>query len=580
MQNFSKFLVISCIVLLAIVVTPCVVSAATAPTFVGASGYSILGGAAITNTGATTVTGAVGVSPGSSIDGGITGGTQHSNDGSAIAAQADATAVYNSLNQTCDHGPVGPTDLAGAVLTPGVYCYSSSAQISVGGTLHLDALGDPNAVWIFKIGSTLTTISGASVVFDNVGSPCNVFWQVGSSATLGTTTHFVGNIIAAHDISLLTNATVDGRILARGVSADGTVALDTNTISGPTCTVAVPVNGVCGTASKAYPYTAISFGSDTLCLSGTQSLSPTFPASGHSVTWTCTGSNGGVTSGTCTASTANPPLMPSSGGGGGGTPIAPLIDVVKIPSPLALPAGPGLVKYTYTVSNIGVVPMSNVTVVDDSCSPLVKASGDTNPSAILQAKGVWVYTCSTTLSATHTNTVTATGWYGAVSAIDIANATVVVGSTIVPPLIHVTKVPSPLALKAGGGIVTYTEKVTNPGTVPLSSVSIIDDKCSSVAYVSGDTNGDSKLDVNETWTYTCKSNLTQTTTNTVTVTGQANGLIATDFAIVTVVVAAPGLPNTGFDANGQNTLLYGTILFAGLILISTSAILITRKRKI
>jgi uncharacterized repeat protein (TIGR01451 family) len=103
-----------------------------------------------------------------------------------------------------------------------------------------------------------------------------------------------------------------------------------------------------------------------------------------------------------------------------------------------------------------------------------------------------------------------------------------------------------LALSAGGGMVTYTNTVTNLGAVALSNVQIADDKCSSVKYVSGDSNGDSKLDVNETWTYVCKTNLTKTTTNTVTVSGQANGLTARDFAIATVIVSAPKLPNTGF----------------------------------
>jgi len=243
-----------------------------------------------------------------------------------------------------------------------------------------------------------------------------------------------------------------------------------------------------------------------------------------------------------------PAAPPGAGSGGNNygisTPVAPLIDVVKIPSPLALPNGPGLVQYTYTVTNIGTVPMTNVTVVDNSCSPLVKVSGDASANVILHVNGTWTYTCSTTLSATHTNTVTATGWANGVSSIHIANATVVVGASIVPPLIHVTKVPSPLALPAGGGMVTYTKKVTNPGTVALSNVQIADDKCSPVKYISGDTNGNSLLDPTETWTYTCQINLTKTMTNTVTVSGQASGLTARDFAIATVIVVPPKFPNT------------------------------------
>ncbi len=130
-----------------------------------------------------------------------------------------------------------------------------------------------------------------------------------------------------------------------------------------------------------------------------------------------------------------------------------------------------------------------------------------------------------------------------------------VGVSIVPPLIHVTKIPNPLLLSAGGGVVTYTNKVTNPGLIPVAHVSLTDDKCDPVKFVSGDTNGDAKLDTTETWTYTCRSNLTKTTTNIITAKGDGNGLTARDFAIATVVVSnaatvataiVPELPKTGF----------------------------------
>jgi len=248
-------------------------------------------------------------------------------------------------------------------------------------------------------------------------------------------------------------------------------------------------------------------------------------------------------------------------------PVPPLIDVVKVPSPLALPNGPGAVTYTYTLKNIGTVPVTNITMVGDTCSPIVLASGDTNGDAILQVNEIWVYRCSTTLAETHTNTVTATGWANGISTTDIASATVVVGEPIIPPLIHVTKVPDPLAFLAGGGLVTYTEKITNPGTVALSSVALTDDKCAPVKFVSGDTNGDSLLDPAETWVYTCTTKLTQTTTNTATASGMANGMTVRDFAIATVVVASravPALPKTGFDpsANGLSFIAFAAALAA------------------
>lgn len=225
-------------------------------------------------------------------------------------------------------------------------------------------------------------------------------------------------------------------------------------------------------------------------------------------------------------------------------PIPPLIDVVKVPSPLALPSGSGPVVYTYTLRNIGVVPVTDIALFDDTCGPVALVSGDTNTDAKLDVNETWVYTCHANLTKTTTNTVTATGWANGVSAVDFAIVTVVVGVPVIPPLIHVTKVPSPLALGTAGGTVTYTERVTNQGTVPLSNVRLVDNKCVPVSYIYGDTNTDAKLDITETWIYTCQSVLSKTTTNVVIAEGDANGLTAKDFAIATVVVA-PGFPNTG-----------------------------------
>jgi hypothetical protein len=258
---------------------------------------------------------------------------------------------------------------------------------------------------------------------------------------------------------------------------------------------------------------------------------------------------------------------PASGSGGLSTSIPPLIDLVKVPSPLALPGGPGPVTYTYTLRNIGTVPVSNITLVGDTCSPITLISGDTNANLKLEVNETWVYRCTTTLSKTHTNTVVATGWANGISATDIASATVVVGASVVPPLIHVTKIPNPLALPAGGGAVTYTYTVTNPGTVPLSNVSITDDKCTGlpgrVSGHPGDLNKNNLLETNEVWKFTCQTNLTQTTTNTGTAEGSANGLTARDFAITTVVVAntattaaavtTPMLPKTGFPPEEKNS---------------------------
>ncbi len=224
-----KFIRTAIAVLFLTIITSPAALAATSPTLVGSASYSALGGAGVTCTGSTTTTGAVGVSPGTSITGFPSpcsaGGGTHSNDASAIAAQADALTTFGTLDQTCDHS-YGAQDLTLlSPLGPGVYCSTSSFSLS--GNLTLIGSG----VWIFKTVSTLITSSGSSVTG---GDPCNVWWRIGSSTTLGTTTAFIGNVFSQNGVNAMsTGATLNGRFLA--LSA-GTVTLDSNTISGPTCT--------------------------------------------------------------------------------------------------------------------------------------------------------------------------------------------------------------------------------------------------------------------------------------------------------------------------------------------------------
>jgi type VI secretion system secreted protein VgrG len=201
------------------------------------SSFAVLGGSTVTNTATpTTVNGNLGVSPGSAVTGFppgvVTGGTIHAADLVAAQAQTDLTTTYNNLAGTaCDTDLTGQ-DLGGKTLTPGVYCFSTSAQLT--GTLTLNAQGNPNAVFVFKIGSSLTTASAASVLLVNGGSSCGIFWQVGSSATLGTGTSLLGSIVALTSITLNTGASVSGRVLAR----NGAVTLDDSHVAvcsgGPT----------------------------------------------------------------------------------------------------------------------------------------------------------------------------------------------------------------------------------------------------------------------------------------------------------------------------------------------------------
>ncbi len=224
----------------------------------------------------------------------------------------------------------------------------------------------------------------------------------------------------------------------------------------------------------------------------------------------------------------------------GNTP--PLINIRKVPNPLALPAGPGPVTYTYTLTNPGLITMTNITLVDDKCTGTTYVSGDTNLNSWMETNETWLYTCTTMLDATTVNYATARGLGNGMAAVDTAIAQVIVGIPVVPPLINIVKTPAPLTLPFSGGSVVYSYVVTNPGTVAMSNVTVTDNRCSGVTRVSGDVNGDSLLQVSETWRYTCTTNIPFTTVNTAIATGQANGLTAVDTALATVVVAGLPLP--------------------------------------
>jgi len=566
-------------------------AAATTVPLGAAESFAVLANSTVTNTGASVINGDLGLSPGTAVTnfppGTVINGTQRKNDSIAIQAQIDLTTAYNNAaGQSCTQDLTGQ-DLGGMILTPGVYCFDTSAQLT--GALTLNGQNNPNSVFIFQIGSTLTTASDSSVVFIGNTQACNVFWQVGSSATLGTNTAFKGNILALTSITLDTGASLEGRALAR----NGAVTLDDNAVTKATCaaisyvdndnTITVikqVINDNGGTAK---------FSDFPLFINGkitTSGQSVSLPEGTYTITETNLPGYTRTFSGNCDANgkinhggfnTHNDVCTVTNDdiGAPAVSPVPPIIDVVKVPSPLALPGGPGLVTYTYTTKNIGTVPMTDVTLIGDTCSPIVLVSGDTNGDSKLDVSETWTYTCSKTITQTTKNTVVATGHANGLNAVDVASATVVVGLPIVPPLIHVTKVSNLLTLPAEGGMITYTETVTNPGVVALNNIVLTDDKCSPVKYISGDTNGDSKLDVSETWTYTCSSRLTKTTTNTAIVIGDANGLTVTDFAIATVVVANPKLPQTGVNNNAWIIALASIITLA----LASTIVMIFKKRK-
>jgi uncharacterized repeat protein (TIGR01451 family) len=210
--------------------------AQSAPSLGASQSFAALAGTTITSTGFTIVSGNLGVSPGTAVTGFgpgvVQNGAIYSGAGSlAGPAEASAQTAYNNLtSQPC----VPANNLSGKILgitpgavtlSPGVYCFDTSAQLTT--TLTLDDGGDPNAIFIFQMGTTLTTASDSQVIMSSGGRGANVFWQIGSSATLGTGTAFRGNIIAYTSITMTTNVSLVGRVFALG----GAVTMDTNNIN-------------------------------------------------------------------------------------------------------------------------------------------------------------------------------------------------------------------------------------------------------------------------------------------------------------------------------------------------------------
>jgi hypothetical protein len=261
--------------------------------------FVVLGAAGVTNTGPSVLNGDLGVSPGTSLSGfgapAVVNGATHANDAVAAQAQADLTTGYNvAAGQPIPPGnDLTGVDLGGLTLSPGAYGYSTSAQLT--GQLTLDAHGDPSAQFVFVIGSTLTTASASSVVLTNGASPCNVFWKVGSSATLGSGTAFEGNVLALTSISMNSGVTVLGRMLAR----NGEVTLINDVLTMPECaTETTPIPTETGTGGGG----------------GT----PTSPGgTGTTTPVTTTTGGGSTTGGKPKPVEKEAPKKPSGGNGGG-----------------------------------------------------------------------------------------------------------------------------------------------------------------------------------------------------------------------------------------------------------------------
>lgn len=226
----GKYLVISAIVAVtAFLYSP---TPGDAMILATAESFAVLGGSTVTNTGSSTVTGDLGVNPGSAIVGfddpggpGIVNGTIYGPGGVALQAWVDATAAWNGLKNMDFTSDLTGMDLGNRTLTSGVYYFNTSAQLT--GPLLLDAQGLDNAVFVFQIGSGLTTASSSSVALINPGLNNGVFWQIGTSATLGTDTSFIGNILADQSVTLTTDVDI---LCGRAFALNGAVTMDNNDV--------------------------------------------------------------------------------------------------------------------------------------------------------------------------------------------------------------------------------------------------------------------------------------------------------------------------------------------------------------
>lgn len=243
----------------------------------------------------------------------------------------------------------------------------------------------------------------------------------------------------------------------------------------------------------------------------------------------------------------------------------PGINLEKTANPDSLPFGGGETVYTYKVENSGNIELSNITLVDDKCENVDFIGGDDNDDGKLDTSEVWTYTCAFNLIQTTTNTAKVMGKTDNQNVESMAYAVVTVEPEPIAPKIDLEKTPNPAALPKGGGEVVYAYKVANLGNIELSNITLADDKCGDINFISGDDNTDSKLNIDEIWTYTCSSNLTQTTTNIAKTTGKADGQTVEDTAEAIVSVETDGGSGGGGNGGGGG----GGFLFPSIRIIKT-----------
>ena len=322
-----------------------------------AAQYAVLAGSTVTNTGDSVLNGSLGLAPGTSVTGFPPGqvvapATTNIDNAAAREAQSDLTAAYvDAAGRPLD--ATTTADLANLTLQGGVYAGPSKGALGLTGPLTLDGAGDASSVFIFQTDSTLITGTGSSVNLINGAQPCNVFWQVGSSATLGESSVFVGNILALTSVTVNANVTVEGRALAR----NGAVTLIDDTFTPTACAAQVPADTTTTTAPTTTTTTTTTPATTTTTTTPATTTTTTTPATTTTTAPVATPVGGGGTAGGLLTSpvagspvgplagsptapiapTAGVPVGPTSGGGTAtGTPGTPTGELARTGSPLGL----------------------------------------------------------------------------------------------------------------------------------------------------------------------------------------------------------------------------------------------------
>jgi len=455
MKKINLLLITTLVLVVIFGRTPLLALAANSPLLGSATSYGILSDTYTNTMPGTTINGCIGFTTGPYV---LPAGT-HVNYGSGVpyatAGSNQATALSSLNGQTCTfifapgaidlatdttHGTIG-------IYTPGVYCIDGAASI---GTAGITLSG--NGTYIFRMTGALDTVLN-SVVSLSGASACDVWWTPKAAVTLGANSTFVGNSIDAAGITVGDNVNWLGRALTFG----GTVTTSGDIMNVPDCSapsasltiIKTVINNNNGTKLVSdFPLfigsTSASSGIVTNISPGTYSISETNTAGYTASSWggDCN-STGNITlvNGDIKVCTITNDDNPQGGGGGiGSSPIIerilPIISIIKTPNPVALPNGPGLVTYTYTVSNPGTVAMRDVKVTDDKCSNVTFVSGDINNDSILNTNEKWIFNCSSRIAETTKNIATTIGYdYGGLSATDTTNATVIVGQPLILPII-------------------------------------------------------------------------------------------------------------------------------------------------